>query len=358
MVAMGMVRRVTRLGRSLHWIAALALGVVIGALAAGYVIGRPDGSAPDEIGARLTYRVEEGTLGRSLFVPAVAEWPVAGVFHTPAGGIVTEIVTTSGLVRPGDVVLRLNERPMVILPGPIPAFRALAVGLRGRDVAALQAYLESLGHQIASDEMVFTETTANAVRAWQGELGLPKTGTVDLGDVMFVDPKAFDGPMRWTAVVTVGARIAAGTPLIERLADVPTLTVQFGGSPPAQLEEGLRAQASFPNGQRQVVELSVFRTLEGLQIADLAPPVGRLCRIAECLSLVAPFGQTSVEVEFTLVPETTGSLIPTAAVQSDGAGRSFVELRDGSRRPVVVIVADGGMAIVDGVSVGEGVVLP
>lgn len=342
---------------AIRWIVLLAVGVLIGALAAGYVMSRatvsPEASARPE-----SFEVHEGTLGRSLRLPAVAEWRVVGTLHSPAGGIVTEVVTASGLFQPGDVLLRINERPMVLIPGEIPAFRALSVGSQGRDVAALQTYLQGIGGDVDSRIDRYSETTAAAVRAWQASLGLTGTGIVELGDVLFVPMAALDAPVRWTEMVGVGTTLAPGMPILERLAASPTITIEFGGSPPAQLETGLAGQAVFPGDRRREVSLVAFESTNGRQTATVAPAAGPLCSAPDCLSLVQAAGQTLVDVEFTLVPATTGPLVPVAALQSDAVGGAFVELLDGSRRPVTVRVASGGSAIVDGVAIGERVVLP
>lgn len=343
----------------LRWAVALAAGALIGVLAGQYVVTRPSGPSSDDAPVRQTYMISEGTLNRTLRFPAMAEWAVTGIVYAPAGGVVTEIVKPSGAFGAGDLVLRLNERPVVVLPAPVPAFRDLAVGSQGRDVAALQAYLATLGYPVAADLEAFTKTTLSAVRTWQRALRLPPTGVVARGDLLFVDLSDLDGsPLRWTAAVTAGASLSPGAPILERLADAPTLTIEFGETPPDQFTEGLRGRATFPAGQQVDVILSAFRSANGRLTAELVASAGPLCDASDCLALVPADGKTQVDVEFTLVPETTGPLVPAAAVQSDATGQAFVELPDGRRQPVTVIVASEGMVIVDGVASGQEVVLP
>ena len=247
---------------------------------------------------------------------------------------------------------------MVIVPGPIPAFRAMTLGVRGRDVRALQAYLAGLGYRVANDRSIFTTKTAAAVRAWQRSRGLPVTGSVDLGDVLFVEPAALGKPFRLDPSVDVGSPLNQGAALIEALADAPVLSIDFGGTPPTALQVGLPASATFPGGARRPVTLTAFESTDGRQTAVLAATGEGLCEPAVCLSMIPPIGSNSVAIEFTLVPETTGPVVPTVAIQTDPAGEAFVELSDSTRRPVRVIVADGGLAIVNGVSVGEAILLP
>lgn len=345
------------LSGTIRWVAVLLVGVLIGAAAAGYIVSRPTmttGEAP----VPDTVRVEEGTLGRTLRRPATAAWEVAGTIQAPTGGIITEVVAASGLVGPGEVLLRIDERPVVLVPGDIPAFRTLEEGSSGRDVAALQRYLASLAYDVDAIETRYTKVTAAAVRRWQQTLGIGQTGVVALGDVVFVSGSALQAPLRWTQAVFVGATLAPGTPILELLAPRPTMTIEFGGSPPTQLEPGVTGEVAFPGGADRSVVLSTIRSDLGRVWATLEPVRGDLCPAADCLDLVPAAGVTPLDVTFTLVPETTGPIVPVAALQSDAAGKVFVVLPDGRRQTVTVRVASGGSAIVDGITVGEEIVLP
>lgn len=341
----------------LRWVGVLVIGALIGLGAGSYVLDRPEATA-DDVSTPDTTRVEQGTLGRTLRLPATGAWEVAGVIQSPAGGVITAIMSKSGVLEPGSILLRIDERPVVLVPGDVPAFREMSVGTRGRDVAALQGYLASLGYKVDRSASRYTKVTAAAVRRWQRRVGASPTGVVALGDVVLIPTSALNAPLRWVDAVTVGATIAAGAPIMERRAPSPTLTIEFGGSPPAQLEPGVAGEVTFPNGDTRAITLSAIRQENGRTWATLAPVDGSLCQVAACLALVPANGDTPVDVTFTLVPETTGPMIPVAAIQSDAAGRAFVELPDGSRKTVTVVVASGGSAIVDGLAVGEEIVLP
>lgn len=341
----------------LRWLALLAVGVLIGLAAGRYLIDRPT-VATDTVDVPVTFRVEEGTLGRTLRLPATGVWEVAGTIQSPASGVITAVIAKSGLLKPGDVLLRIDERPVVLVPGEVPAFREMKVGTRGRDVSALQRYLAGQGYKVDKTLSRYSTVTKAAVRRWQGKLRVPQTGVVGLGDVVFVSQTDLGAPLRWTPSVATGATLGAGAPILERLAAAPTLTIEFGGSAPAQLEPGLAAEAVFPGGARRHVLLSSIHQDLGRVWATLDPINEPLCSGAECLELVPASGETPVDVTFTLVPETTGPLVPAAAVQSDAAGHAFVQLPDGSRKLVEVRVASGGSVIVDGVNVGDEIVLP
>lgn len=341
---------------SMAWFVALVAAFGLGAASGSYILGRPTATVASPTPQTIVVRA--GTLSRSVRSLATADWSTVRRLYAPASGIVTEAVSSPGFLHAGDILMRINERPLVVVPGEIPAYRPLEAGLEGRDVAALQRYLGQAGFVVDAALERFTAVTAAAVRAWQRSLGLPPTGVVRLGDVLFVPPEGFEGPTRWVGEVATGATIAAGTPIIEVLSRQPVLSMELGSAAPSQLVPGLRGEALFPNGSHRPVVLAAIESTPGQVLARLAPEPEPLCRGEECLELVPLGGGTGVSVDWIIVPETSGALVPVGALQSDAAGVSFVQLSDGSRRPVAVRVVSGGMAIVTGVEVGETILLP
>lgn len=336
----------------------LVVAGLLGMAALQYVAQRSAATVASQVATPVLYQVGTGTLGRSLRLTAVARWRVDRTLFAPASGIVTEITARSGVLSEGAVLLRVDERPMLALRSSVPAFRTMSEGMRGRDVRALQDYLARIGYRVAADRDRFTSMTQEAVRAWQTDLGLDATGSVQFGDVLFIEPAAFGRPFRIAEGVEAGGLLASGAMLLEGLADAPSLSIEFAGSPPPQVERGLDGAVTFPGGEQRTVRLTSFETRQDRQIATLQALDDLLCQPGECLSLVSAIGSSSLSVTFTLVPSTTGPMIPATAIQTDAADGSFVLLADLSRRPVRVIVADGGLAIVDGLTVGESITLP
>lgn len=342
----------------LRWVAVALVAFTAGAVSAWYVIGQSsDDVAPSE--PPITYMVVIDSLGRALTLPATASWRVADVVYAPGGGIVTDGMLGARPLGPGDIPLRVDERPSIVIAGPVPAFRDMEVGASGRDVAALHSYLASIGYEVDAASETYTAGTADAVRAWQVELGRPESGIVSLGDLLMLRMDFLDGPMyRIAEEVRIGAPLAPGSVLLERLEPAPTLTSDFGGSPPDELGPGQSGLARFGDTSLEVV-LGDFQSSEGRTFATLtAPDGGPVCDPEACIDLVPVEGSRRVNVDFTLVPATTGPVVPIAAVRTDAAGEPFVVLADGTRRPVELVVSSGGLVIVDGVDAGEILLLP
>jgi peptidoglycan hydrolase-like protein with peptidoglycan-binding domain len=136
----------------------------------------------------------EGTLGYQASAPVINA--LTGTYTwLPAPGRTT---------RFGQVLYRVDDAPVVLLRGSLPAWRSFELGMaNGPDVRQLSAAL--IAEHFAtglltapSDE--YTWATAAAVEHWQAAHGFAQTGQIPLGQVVFLP-----------AAVRVGAwQVAAG----------------------------------------------------------------------------------------------------------------------------------------------------
>src|SRR3989442_1625596 len=94
-----------------------------------------------------------------------------------------------GVIGRGGTLGRIDTLPVVLMYGSLPAYRTLSQGVSdGPDVAQLNDNLIALGfapYGAIGDRRHFGEATAAAVRRWQSANGLPETGKVELGRVLF-----------------------------------------------------------------------------------------------------------------------------------------------------------------------------
>lgn len=67
----------------------------------------------------------------------------------------------------------------------MPLYRTLLDGLEGADVQQLEQNLAELGYTGFTVDDTYDSATAKAVSSWQADLGLPDTGTIELGQVVF-----------------------------------------------------------------------------------------------------------------------------------------------------------------------------
>ena len=124
-----------------------------------------------------------------------------------AHGTYTELPAAGQVISDGQVLYRVNDRPVVLLYGSMPAYRTLSAGATGGDVAEFNADLVALGYatstQLSPTSAVFGSATTTAVEKLQAALGMTQTGVLTLGDAVF-EPTA-------VRVTIMSAELGGGT---------------------------------------------------------------------------------------------------------------------------------------------------
>jgi peptidoglycan hydrolase-like protein with peptidoglycan-binding domain len=169
--------------------AAIVGGAVAGlVLAFGSAAKEP---ATDSALPLATAQVRRTTLVETKPVPGTLGYGEAVPVSASGSGVLTWIAPIGSTVKRGGPLFKVDERPVVALYGSLPLYRTLRPGTSGRDVRQLERNLAALGYTGFTVDDAYTSGTAAAVRSWQADLGLPKTGTVELGQVLFTR-----GPIR------------------------------------------------------------------------------------------------------------------------------------------------------------------
>ena len=160
------------------------------------------------------------------------------VIPARVGGTVTWVPEEGIELVEGDVIMRIDEEPIVLLYGNTPAYRTMAderTDIEGADMLQLEEALVRLGYDpdasISVDE-TFTSATRRLVEDWQEAVEASETGRVNLGSVVFLS-----GPVQITSIeVAVGDVVGAGQPLLTSPGDQFT-----SGDDVRQLEAALAA---------------------------------------------------------------------------------------------------------------------
>lgn len=346
---------------------AFTSGTVLAALfvaATGFWAGRVAlAPPPDPLLERpgpVTYEVVEQTLGESLQFAAVAQWNTTPLVRGWGSGIVTSVDFAAGdEVGVGDVLFTVDLRPVVVARGAVPAFRDLRAGDAGLDVKQLESMLADIGLLIGDPDEHFDAATTGAVRAWQESLGVAPDGTVHLGDVLF----APELPVRVVATdaLQVGALLPLGEVVVNRLSREPVIVVPLTPDQRNLVPLTGTVRLTYPEGTWQAVVARASENSDGgvdrLDLELEAPDGGPVCG-AECPRWIPATGKTDFPAEIVIIPETKGPTVPVAAIATDPGGGQTVQLADGRRMPIEVIVSTDGLAIVEGIGVGDLVVLP
>ncbi|MGH9017539.1 MAG: peptidoglycan-binding protein [Acidimicrobiales bacterium] len=179
---------------------------------------------------------------------------------TNPGTTYTALPGVGAVIGEDQAVYALSNQPVPLLYGSVPSYRACYVGMSdGPDVGELTADLMALGYGSGltqSDH--YSSATEGAVERWQRALGLPATGEILLGDVVF-EP----GPIRVTAVSTsVGTTVgggggggnggAGGTTVLAATSTTPIVTVDLDVSQEYLVKPGDDVTVVLPNGTSNV----------------------------------------------------------------------------------------------------------
>jgi len=189
-----------------------------------------------------------------------------------ARGIYTRLPAAGQVVSQGQVLYRVNARPVVLLRGATPAYRSLSAGASGPDVAELNADLITLGYTTAAQlnpaSASFGPATTTAVMKLQGALGVTQNGTLNLGQVVF-EPSA-------VRVTNVSAQLGGSTQAGQ--------TVMQGTSTTRQVQVALSAseQTTMAVGDKVSITLPNNRSTPGV--------VSSVGAVATCLSSSGPGG--------------------------------------------------------------------
>lgn len=176
-----------------RWLAAGSLAIaVLAVLAVTLLESRSPKRASADTGVPMgdtTATVTRRTLSEGSTVDGTLGYASKLELYDRLTGTFTWLPAAGAVIGRGATLFRVNDRPVVLMYGSVPAYRALKQGVSdGPDVAELNANLVALGFDpdaAISDDESFGEATTAAVRSWQKAERLPETGEVELGRIVF-----------------------------------------------------------------------------------------------------------------------------------------------------------------------------
>lgn len=282
---------------------------------------------------------------------------------TQSGGTVTAIRSDGSTVVRGGVLWKVNQKPTVLMYGTVPAYRPLAVGNSGTDVKQLNQNLRKLDYQRAPNSNDFTSDTATAVRNWQDDVGLPQTGTVPLGQVVFT-PAATRVA---AALVERGAVVQPGTKIMSVTSEVREVAIDLDTADQSLVTLRDRVTVTLPDGTEIAGRITKIGTVASSGNA-LQPGTATEATIPVTVSLDRP-GQAkrwdSAPVDVGLQADSASDVltVPVAALLALTEGGYAVEVVSDSERQLVGVTtglfAEGQVEITgSGIAEGTVVVVP
>ncbi|GES18089.1 peptidoglycan-binding protein [Acrocarpospora pleiomorpha] len=125
-------------------------------------------------------------------------------------GTVTALPSSGATVSPEDRLYAIDDSPVFLLRGAMPAWRDFASGMAdGPDVKQLERALSELGMFTGEPDEQFRWATVEAIMDWQESQGHTRTGKLPFGSIVFAR-----GDLRvGTVTASIGDQVGAGTEL-------------------------------------------------------------------------------------------------------------------------------------------------
>jgi peptidoglycan hydrolase-like protein with peptidoglycan-binding domain len=269
-------------------------------------------------------------------------------------GTYTWLPSVGHVVQPGEVLWRVDNAPVVLMDGTLPAYRAMHRGDEGTDVLQLERGLSAAGYAPGTIDGTFDASTAGAVRSWQADRGLEETGAVELGRVVFLP-----GARRVTQrTAQIGGRAGPG-PALTTTSTHRVVTVDLDAADQRSARVGARAPVELPDGttvRGRVASVGRVATAASQQDGGGDPTITVTIRLTSRRGL-GRLDAAPVSVELARSRRHHVLAVPVTALIATKNGGYAVDT--GSRLiPVTPGLFAGGYVEVSGVRAGTKVTVP
>jgi peptidoglycan hydrolase-like protein with peptidoglycan-binding domain len=173
-------------------------------------------------------------------------------------GTITRLVEQGATVGRGDELYRVNEQPVTLLYGQVPMYRSLQVGDSGVDVEQLEENLAELDYGGFTVDDEYTESTAEAVREWQVDIGAEQTGVVARGDVVFVP----DGGRVDVLWVDVGEPARPGEAVLDITGSEQVVSLEVGVNDRDSFDVDTEVTVVLPGGDEVAGTVAALAVVE------------------------------------------------------------------------------------------------
>jgi peptidoglycan hydrolase-like protein with peptidoglycan-binding domain len=284
-----------------------------------------------------------------------------------ARGTYTQLPDDGDTIGCGDVFYRVDDHPVLLLCGTVPAYRHLYTGDKGNDVRQLNQNLHKLGYDaganIEPDDIYFTSKTAKALEVLQYDKGFDVTGELNIDDAVFLPE-----PVRVAKVTgELGASAQPSVQVLSATSDTLEVQVALEATQQGEVKQGDLAQITLPGNKPVTGKVDRFGSIAQV-------PAGKndnagAATIPAYISLDDPekasgLDEAPVQVEITTAGvENVLSVPVTALVGKSGGGFAVEVVHAGGRREMVAVkpglFGAGGRVEVEGdLREGDLVVVP
>lgn len=279
-------------------------------------------------------------------------------------GAATWLPSSGQVIREGQRLYEVAGKPVILLYGYKPAYRALRLGLGGPDVKQLNAALVGLGYASGAvldpSSAYFGTQTKQALKRLQKAFGEKQTGKLELGQAVFL-PR----PVRITSVTaTLGAALAPGVPIAQATSTAREVVVNLNAAEQASVRAGERVTITLPNNRTTAGVVTGIGKVAKSSGSGGSPTVP-IYITPRNPKVTGTLDQAPVQVAIRTATVRRALVVPVTALLALAGGGYAVETVDarGAHQLVPVTTglfddADGLVQVTGSVFAGERIVVP
>ena len=276
-----------------------------------------------------------------------------------AAGTVTWLPASGAVITRGKPLYRLDNKPISLLYGSLPAYRTLRPGVEGSDVRQFEQNLRALGYTGFTVDDEYTSATASAVREWQDDLGRKSTGRVESDQIAYGKGKVRIDSLS----AELGAVVQPGADLFYTTGTTAVATVELDVDDQRLARTGATVDVTRPDGSTGKGRITGVETVVTPGQGDEADTTTLEVTIAFAKT-PAGLDEAAVTVDFVASQRAGVLTVPVSALLAlaeGGYGLEVVEA-DGSTRIVGVktgLFADSRVEVSGGgITAGQRVGMP
>jgi HlyD family secretion protein len=281
-----------------------------------------------------------------------------------AGGTYTELPDAGEKVDCGDVIYRVDDHPVLLLCGTVPAYRDLDSGDEGKDVLQLNRNLHKLGYDADPGHSGFTAKTEEALEKLKADKGFDETEGLHIDDAVFLPRSARIAAVR----AELGGPASPGAQVAQATSDTLEVRVDLDASQQGVVKVGDLAQITLPGNKS--VKGKVDRLGRVAQAPEGENANAGAATIPAYIGLDNPkqasgLDRAPVQVDITTEGVDSALSVPaTALVGKSGGGFAVEVVRDGEPGELVAVelglfdTANGRVEVEGDLREGDQVVVP
>jgi hypothetical protein len=258
------------------------------------------------------------------------------------GTAYTSLPQVGDVIKEDQSVYSVNNESVPLLYGSLPVYRAFSVGMSdGADVGELTADLIALGDGAGlTQSNHYSSATAAAVERWQDTLGLPATGEILLGALVF-EP----GPIRVTSVTpSVGESVSGdggsgggasgggGGSVLTATSTSRQVSIALDATDQSEVAVGDKVTIALPNNENTPGVISSVGTVATTPSSSSSASSGPSNPTVTVLvnptdpAATGTWDQASVNVTITTGTVTNALVVPVAALRAQPSGGYALEV--------------------------------